>query len=91
MRDELHNETLFISLDHARIEIAAWAQDHNNERLSSFVSSQTVFGKYPSACVAWLTICRRVRRVAQCVHAAGGTGIALSVGRQRVACRVGKL
>lgn len=27
MRDELINETLFLSLDHARVVIAAWADD----------------------------------------------------------------
>ena len=29
MRDELLNETLFLSLDHARAEIAAWVEDYN--------------------------------------------------------------
>lgn len=32
MRDELLNETLFISLAHARVEIAAWVEDSNRER-----------------------------------------------------------
>ena len=32
MRDELLNETLFLSLDHARVVIAAWADDYNQER-----------------------------------------------------------
>ena len=32
MRDELLNETLFMSLAHARVEIAAWAADYNRER-----------------------------------------------------------
>ncbi|ANK81859.1 MAG: integrase [Rhizobiales bacterium NRL2] len=32
MRDELLNETLFLSLAHARVEIAAWAEDYNRER-----------------------------------------------------------
>ena len=32
MRDELLNETLFMSLDHARVAIAAWANDYNQER-----------------------------------------------------------
>ena len=32
MRDELLNETLFLSLDHARAEIAAWVEDYNGER-----------------------------------------------------------
>jgi len=27
MRDELLNETLFMSLTHARVEIAAWVED----------------------------------------------------------------
>jgi transposase InsO family protein len=29
MRDELLNETLFLSLDHARVVIAAWVEDYN--------------------------------------------------------------
>lgn len=32
MRDELLNETLFLSLDHASAVIAAWADDYNRER-----------------------------------------------------------
>ncbi|MFC4296413.1 IS3 family transposase, partial [Novosphingobium tardum] len=32
MRDELLNETLFMSLAHARVEIAAWVDDYNRER-----------------------------------------------------------
>lgn len=32
MRDELLNETLFLSLAHARVEIAAWVEDYNQER-----------------------------------------------------------
>jgi len=32
MRDELFSETLFLSLDHARVVIAAWADDYNRER-----------------------------------------------------------
>lgn len=32
MRDELLNETLFLSLVHARVEIAAWVDDYNRER-----------------------------------------------------------
>jgi putative transposase len=37
MRDELLNEALFLSLDHARVVISAWAEDYNQERpLSSF-------------------------------------------------------
>ncbi len=32
MRDELLNETLFLSLAHARVEIAAWVEDYNRER-----------------------------------------------------------
>jgi len=29
MRDELLNETLFLRLNHARVTIAAWADDYN--------------------------------------------------------------
>lgn len=29
MRDELLNETLFLSMDHARVQIAAWVEDYN--------------------------------------------------------------
>jgi len=32
MRDELLNETLFLSLDHARVMISTWAEDYNQER-----------------------------------------------------------
>jgi transposase InsO family protein len=32
MRDELLNETLFMSLAHAKVEIAAWVEDYNRER-----------------------------------------------------------
>jgi len=32
MRDELLDEMLFISIAHARARIAAWADDHNNQR-----------------------------------------------------------
>ncbi len=32
MRDELLNETWFMSLAHARVEIAAWVEDYNRER-----------------------------------------------------------
>jgi putative transposase len=32
MRDELLNETLFLSMDHARVQIAAWVEDYNHER-----------------------------------------------------------
>jgi len=32
MRDQLLNETLFLSLAHARAEIAAWVEDYSGER-----------------------------------------------------------
>ena len=32
MRDELLNETLFMRLAHARVEIAVWVEDYNRER-----------------------------------------------------------
>ena len=32
MRDELLNETLFMSTAHAREAVAAWANDYNTER-----------------------------------------------------------
>lgn len=35
MRDELLNETLFISMAHARVEIAAWAEDCSKNRPSA--------------------------------------------------------
>jgi hypothetical protein len=41
MRDELLNEMLFLSLDHARIVIAAWAQDYNQERPHSSLGYNT--------------------------------------------------
>ena len=41
MRDELLNETLFISLGQARETIAAWADDYNTERPHSSLGYQT--------------------------------------------------
>nr|ALG05363.2 transponase B2 [uncultured bacterium 5H7] len=41
MRDELLNETLFLSLDHARVVIAAWADDYNRERPHSALGYET--------------------------------------------------
>ena len=35
MRDEMLNEALFTSLDHAREKIAAWARDYTRRRHSS--------------------------------------------------------
>jgi len=32
LRDELLNETLFPSLQHARVTLDTWRQDHNTER-----------------------------------------------------------
>jgi putative transposase len=41
MRDELLNETLFLSLDHARVVIAAWAEDYDQERPHSCLGYET--------------------------------------------------
>lgn len=41
MRDELLNETLFLSLDHARQAIAAWVDDYNTTRPHSSLAYQT--------------------------------------------------
>ncbi|WP_447952324.1 IS3 family transposase [Sphingopyxis chilensis] len=41
MRDELLNETLFMSLAHARVEIAAWVDDYNRERPHSSLGYAT--------------------------------------------------
>jgi transposase InsO family protein len=41
MRDELLNETLFTSLAHARVEIAAWVEDYNRERPHSSLGYAT--------------------------------------------------
>lgn len=41
MRDELLNETLFTSLDHAREKIAAWAWDYNTRRPHSSLGYAT--------------------------------------------------
>ena len=50
MRDELLNETLFFSLDHAREKLVAWAADYNTERPHSALGYQT-----PAAYAAHLT------------------------------------
>jgi transposase InsO family protein len=41
MRDEFLNETLFLSLHHARTAIAAWAQDYNQQRPHSALGYAT--------------------------------------------------
>ncbi|MFD2427448.1 IS3 family transposase [Sphingobium scionense] len=41
MRDELLNETLFLSMAHARVEIAAWVEDYNRERPGSSLGYAT--------------------------------------------------
>lgn len=41
MRDELPNETLFLSMAHARVEIAAWVDDYNRERPHSSLDYET--------------------------------------------------
>jgi len=41
MRDELLNETLFLSMAHARVEIAAWVEDYNRERPHSSLGYTT--------------------------------------------------
>jgi transposase InsO family protein len=41
MRDELLNETLFFSLDHARTVIAEWVEDYNTSRPHSALAYQT--------------------------------------------------
>ncbi len=41
MRDELLNETLFFSMDHARVAIAAWVEDYNRERPHSSLGYET--------------------------------------------------
>ena len=41
MRDELLNESLFFSLDHARQKLAAWKADYNTERPHSSIGYQT--------------------------------------------------
>ena len=41
MRDELLNESLFFSLDHARQKLAAWAEDYNTCRPHSSIGYQT--------------------------------------------------
>jgi transposase InsO family protein len=41
MRDELLNETLFLSMDHARVQIAAWVEDYNHERPHSVLGYET--------------------------------------------------
>lgn len=47
LRDEFLNETLFTSLNQARIELEAWRRDYNTERPHSSLGNLT-----PIACVA---------------------------------------
>ena len=41
MRDELLNETLFMSMAHVRVEIVAWVEDYNQERPHSSLDYAT--------------------------------------------------
>jgi len=41
MRDELLNETLFLSMAHVRVEIAAWVDNYSRERPHSSLGYQT--------------------------------------------------
>lgn len=41
LRDELLNETLFLNMDHARVQIAAWIEDYNQERPHSSLGYET--------------------------------------------------
>jgi hypothetical protein len=41
MRDELLNETLFLSLPHARTKLAEWVADYNQKRPHSALGYQT--------------------------------------------------
>ena len=41
MRDELLDETLFFSMDHARVQIAAWVEDYNHKRPRSALGYAT--------------------------------------------------
>jgi putative transposase len=41
MRDELLNETLFLSLAHARAVVRAWAEDYNTQRPHSSLGYAT--------------------------------------------------
>lgn len=50
MRDELLNETLFFSLEHARHAVAEWVEDYNTRRPHSALAYQT-----PAAFAAKLT------------------------------------
>ncbi|WP_244970582.1 integrase core domain-containing protein, partial [Novosphingobium aerophilum] len=38
---ESANETLFLSMDHARVQIAAWVEDYNHERPHSALGYET--------------------------------------------------
>lgn len=42
MRDELLNETLFFSLDHARQKLAAWVEDYSTRRPHSLIGYHTL-------------------------------------------------
>ena len=51
MRDELLNESLFFSLDHARQKLAAWTADYNTARPHSSIGYQTpaAYAAHPAA------------------------------------------
>jgi putative transposase len=64
MRDELLNESLFLSLDHARTRIANWVDDYNQRRPHSALGYLT-----PAAYAANLSTTRdRLRNPDQLRH-----------------------
>ena len=63
MRDELLNETLFFSLDHARAATARWVADYNHRRPHSALGYAT-----PAAYAAQLTATGDRLRAAETLH-----------------------
>ncbi len=51
-RDELLNETLFLSMDHARVQIAAWVEDYNHERPHSAFGYETPAAFAAANCIS---------------------------------------
>jgi hypothetical protein len=65
MPDELLNETLFLSMDHACVQIAAWVEDCNQERPHSALGYET-----PAAFAAELH--KHAQQICPTLNPAGG-------------------
>ena len=64
MHDELLNETLFLSMANARVEIDTWIEDYNRERRHSFLGWRASAAFAAELDKQWLASIALVRKTA---------------------------